>query len=538
MFPRLTCVILYLQGIRECEKHPDPENPISMEQNPDSAPSAPPFVERGLGSERPSAARHFASYSFVLDYLLAIALTYVTYLSRLVLEPHIGFSGRYLVFATVAGIAAFFWGTGPGIVSAILGWALGFLAMPPGFEGADHASTYLTYAVCVGLILGLQYGLRRATIKLHAAHQEKLRIEAILKTALEFSKSAVTAQDKELRFEWVHATRVFDPDRLLGRHETELEDRIDELIKLKREAWERGFAQAEMSREINGEQRHFLFKVARVKIGDWEGLITKSIDVTELVDQKRRLEVLNSHLNDLVEDRTAELREKNIALRDLTRDLIRVEVAERERIARLLHDDVQQALVAAKIRADAAGRSAPEINLKPMTDLIGTAIHDIRQLTRELTYEVWFTEGIEGALDKLADSMEQRFNVKIGRRERIAPEIGKALDPTVRGVVFDSIREAVFNAIKHAQGSGIEIGLESAKDRLVANIVDGGSGFPASAATLVKNAGGLSSMRRRLRAIGGDMTLSTRPEGGGAVRIEVPLQPNEMDGREYPLSNG
>lgn len=209
---------------------------------------------------------------------------------------------------------------------------------------------------------------------------------------------------------------------------------------------------------------------------------------------------------------------------ELTASRVRLmETAHRERrlLERDLHDGVQQQLVSMRIRLDMAAQSLsddPERGERELSTIgrqMDDALAQVRSLARGIYPSLLHERGLGEALKSAA---------------RISPVppvvrdrgIGR-YDEDVEVAVYFCCLEALQNVTKHA-GADAEalLTLWRNGDRLCFEIRDSGSGFDRNAVT---RASGLTNMRDRVQAVGGDLRLSSRPGRGTTVRGSVPAAP-------------
>jgi signal transduction histidine kinase len=101
-----------------------------------------------------------------------------------------------------------------------------------------------------------------------------------------------------------------------------------------------------------------------------------------------------------------------------------------------------------------------------------------------------------------------------------------AVTAEVRHHLFMVLKEALNNAVRHAQAKHMRLGLALNAGRLSIEIFDDGRGFVLDDAATVGN--GLENMRKRLSEIGGEFQLQSRPGEGTSVRLQVALQRVKM----------
>ena len=204
-------------------------------------------------------------------------------------------------------------------------------------------------------------------------------------------------------------------------------------------------------------------------------------------------------------------------------------LAERSRIAQDLHDTLLQGFAGVAMQLKRARVALPE-----QPDVADETLAVVERLTaealRETRESVWDMGVTE--LDKvdLAEALEARAraaatgtNLVItlttqGERRRLS----RALETTA----FRIGREAVANAVKHAEARRIDIEVEFAAAVLILRVRDDGRGFTEAEGEAARQTGhfGLTGMRERARRAGGSCEVHPRPEGGTVVVLELPLK--------------
>ena len=196
--------------------------------------------------------------------------------------------------------------------------------------------------------------------------------------------------------------------------------------------------------------------------------------------------------------------------------------AERQRLARELHDSVTQSLYSVTLLAEAARRHAQERQETAAADYIGRlgglahqALRQMRLLVYELRPSVLDTEGLVGALRHRLDAVEKRAGLAVSfivRGER-------ALPPRLQGELYRLAHEALNNALKHAAATAVTVRLDTLGDNVWLEVADDGLGFdPAER----RDGAGLAMMAEHCRRLGGDMAVVSRPGQGTIVRVVVP----------------
>lgn len=201
-------------------------------------------------------------------------------------------------------------------------------------------------------------------------------------------------------------------------------------------------------------------------------------------------------------------------------------VAERNRLARELHDAVAQKLFALRLTADAAGAlvlSDPpraRAHLGQIGTLARQAAEELRAAVGELRPAELDEDGLAQAMRKQVDVIDRAHHSRGGPRVVFRDEPVSALPPAHEQVVLRVGQEALHNALRHASAGRIELALAPAPGGGVSlTVSDDGSGFDVG---LAGRGLGLLSMRERADSVGGRVSVESAPGRGTTVRLEVP----------------
>ena len=206
---------------------------------------------------------------------------------------------------------------------------------------------------------------------------------------------------------------------------------------------------------------------------------------------------------------------------------------ERARVARDLHDEVNQSLTGLLLRLEAARAKAPaEVahELAETKALANQAMEELLLLARQLR---------PTALDDLGLKAALAGHVKeLGRRSRMnasfQPEgnfLGLPAD--VQLVVYRVAQEALSNAAQHSGADHVRVRLVRAGDRVELVVEDDGSGFTFDQAA---RGLGIAGMRERALLVDGDVQVESRLGTGTSVRLTVPLE--DVDAPSTSKRNG
>ena len=199
--------------------------------------------------------------------------------------------------------------------------------------------------------------------------------------------------------------------------------------------------------------------------------------------------------------------------------VVRAQEEERKRIARDLHDEVNQALTALLLRIEAATQDAPaqlRIELEETKRLADQAMGELLDLARQLRPTALDDHGLVAALSTHVREFDRRAQARASFWAD--PRLGE-LSPDAQVVVYRVAQEALVNAARHSGASRIEVSLEPSDSRVCLQVSDNGSGFAFDE----EGKGlGLSGMRERALLVGGTLEIDSSPGRGTTVKLEVP----------------
>ncbi len=213
-------------------------------------------------------------------------------------------------------------------------------------------------------------------------------------------------------------------------------------------------------------------------------------------------------------------------IRHLASELSLAEERERRRIAQILHDDIQQMLVAVQIMLqmqswDSETEGEREA-LKKADEYLAQTLTATRELSSELSAPAITSRAVQDSLALLASFMEERYGLVVALS---AGEAGEIADEDLRGVVIRLVRELLFNVVKHAGVRRAQLAAWREGDDLFICVRDKGQGLvPQMLDPERTGAGlGLASMGERLALFGGELDVDAAPGSGTKVTIRVPV---------------
>jgi signal transduction histidine kinase len=223
-----------------------------------------------------------------------------------------------------------------------------------------------------------------------------------------------------------------------------------------------------------------------------------------------------------------ELRDKESDRTDLIRRLLSAQEDERKRIARELHDEAGQSLAGLMLELEAArledarGRPVTQETLARLRRLAARTVEAVRGLIYDLRPAVLDDLGLAPALRWYTQTQIASRGLEVTLNERLG---SGRLDATLETTIFRIAQEALWNAVKHARASRVDVELFRTGDRLVLRIRDDGRGLAGNAAPRERRGRvgvGLGGMVERAAAVGGTVGVASRPEGGTEVLAEFP----------------
>lgn len=224
------------------------------------------------------------------------------------------------------------------------------------------------------------------------------------------------------------------------------------------------------------------------------------------------------------------------ALSGFGRKLIDAQEKERTRIARELHDDINQrlALLAVDLEQLAQNTSMDAFEISThVRDLsrhvaeIGTAVQTISHRLHSSKLEYL---GIVGAAKSFCNEFSEQQRVKIDFRHKNVP----ATVPREASLcLFRILQEALHNAVKHSGVRHFYVNLTGVANVVELTVQDPGVGFDTQ--TALNNPGlGLVSMRERASLVGGQISIASKPTYGTLVNVRVPVAESASTGSSLP----
>lgn len=241
---------------------------------------------------------------------------------------------------------------------------------------------------------------------------------------------------------------------------------------------------------------------------------------------ERELKKHRDHLEQLVEERTADLR-------SLAHELSLVEERQRRKIATYLHDDISQALALATMKLQALREQEYSVKFEKTIEEIENIVEQANLRTRSLTFEIsppiLYDMGLEPALEWLTGQFSQKHGIECAFSCDRQP---KPINNDTRVILFQSVRELLTNAAKHARANEIRVSVLRDDNVIRIEVNDNGIGFNQNILNqkTKRNEGfGLFNLKERLRHMRGKLEISSKIGQGTSVALIAPLESSSQE---------
>jgi two-component system sensor histidine kinase UhpB len=196
---------------------------------------------------------------------------------------------------------------------------------------------------------------------------------------------------------------------------------------------------------------------------------------------------------------------------------LRAQEEERARIARDLHDEVNQSLTGLLLRLEAVREAAPpelEPELAETRALANQAMQELLALARQLRPTALDDLGLVAAIGGQVEQLERSG---LAAELRVEGDFSE-LDDDLQLVVYRVAQEALTNAGRHSGAARVDVALRREGDAVELSVADDGSGFAFEQS---ERGLGIGGMRERALLVGGELTIESRPGQGTTVRLRV-----------------
>ena len=219
-----------------------------------------------------------------------------------------------------------------------------------------------------------------------------------------------------------------------------------------------------------------------------------------------------------------DLRQSQDELRELTGRLLQAQEIERRRIARELHDDLNQNLALLSVELDMIGQNPSHSasvherlqKLSAQVKQLSSSVHD---LSHQLHPSKLEQLGLVAAIRSLCKEFTQAHGLPIIFEDR---GLTTAFAADTALCLYRIAQEALQNVVKHSGARRVEVELIEEAAFLRLRVIDDGKGFDAGSLT-GRESLGLVSMRERVRLVHGELAINSQPAAGTRIEVRVPL---------------
>lgn len=241
------------------------------------------------------------------------------------------------------------------------------------------------------------------------------------------------------------------------------------------------------------------------------------------------LEQAHRELEGRVAERTAQISQMNVRLMRLSRKVLEAQEAERRRVARDLHDEIGQALMAINLNLQDAREASPRVSSERLIVDALAILKEVTRAVRNLALDLR-----PSLLDELGLSAAAKWYIK-----RQGERAGWHTDFVLEGwpeeppydvsiTCFRILQEALTNVAKHAEATSVDVVLSQQASVLFLTVRDNGIGFDPAAMHMAAQHGGslgLLSMQERANLMGGSLAVTSNVHQGTCISATLPINP-------------
>ena len=222
-------------------------------------------------------------------------------------------------------------------------------------------------------------------------------------------------------------------------------------------------------------------------------------------------------------------RETEAELRDLSGRLIAAQEEERSRVARELHDGLNQRMALLSIeleqlKPETERPVAMRQRLKKLQDQVKEISADIHRLSYKLHPAKLDHLGLAAAIQSLCKELTDSGELKVDLQQK---GFRSDIPRDVTLCIFRIAQEALRNSSRHSGAHSAQVYLEQTRDAIRLSVSDNGAGFDPESDQIKKGLGFIS-MKERLRLVDGDLQIYSQPLRGTRIEVHVPLKRKDV----------
>ena len=292
-----------------------------------------------------------------------------------------------------------------------------------------------------------------------------------------------------------------------------------------------GFELAAMIRQHPRFQKTAIIFISAVQLTDVDRLTGYALGAVDYISVPVVPEVLRAKVAVFADlhRKTRQLESLNIELRNLSGSLIATQDEERRRVARQLHDELGQDLVAAKMMMDGILRGdsaqAVEQAATAASKLVDAAIQQVRSLSHLLHPPLLDEVGLRSALQWYVDGVAKSSGIEVALDVQ-APDFPRPA-PELETAIFRIIQEALTNVFRHSGARNGVVKVQQRDGQVYVSVRDYGKGIGEPLSNSAAGVG-IRGMKQRANELGGELRISNAAPG---TLVEVVL-PYKMAAQE------
>jgi len=201
-------------------------------------------------------------------------------------------------------------------------------------------------------------------------------------------------------------------------------------------------------------------------------------------------------------------------------------LAERNRIAREIHDTLAQGFVGVSVRLELTAHLLAQSRVLEASQQVDRTRDLVREGLADARRSIWDLRatGTPATLPMRLTHLVEQSATEHLKTDIDIGGIYRALSPSLENEVLRVAQEALANAVRHSRAARVSLDLRYYPNELTLTVCDNGIGFQATDTTLpAKGHFGLQGMRERTDQIGGTLNVESTPESGTTITLSVPL---------------
>ena len=201
-------------------------------------------------------------------------------------------------------------------------------------------------------------------------------------------------------------------------------------------------------------------------------------------------------------------------------------LAERNRIAREIHDTLAQGFVGVSVRLELTAHLLAQSRVLEASQQVDRTRDLVREGLADARRSIWDLRatGTPATLPMRLTHLVEQSATEHLKTDIDIGGIYRALSPSLENEVLRVAQEALANAVRHSGAARVSLDLRYHPNELTLTVCDNGIGFQATDTTLpAKGHFGLQGMRERTDQIGGTLNVESTPESGTTITLSVPL---------------